>query len=140
MSFVTRRETPSFIQANLLSSRDDDRGHVLNPVSDVELAEGRVFNFHIATVGAGKVRGDHRHPTRTEYILPLGKFLVRFQDPTGSENYEMAIGDGDSVMFTIPPLVGHAFKNVGTISGILVCWADTPYDPLDVQRDLSLFT
>lgn len=133
---TTVLDTPSFLRAELLSVATDERGVLLEDVmTDDELARGIYRNLHVVSVSSGQVRGNHLHPSRTEYICAVGDFIARFQLSATNDHFEIEFTREKAIRFTIPPLVAHAFRNVGDCDGLLLCWADRPYDRSDVTRD-----
>lgn len=128
-------ETPEWIEALQLEALADPRGMLIEPVDDSELRGGAILNLHVATASPGAVRGNHTHPRRTETICVLGgHFVATFRRAGSAEQFQMEIPEGRVVTFRIKPGTAHAFKNVGSTTGYLLCHADISFDPADIER------
>ena len=54
-----------------LATEADERGFSIKPFEGKQL--DAVFNIHIVSLTPGTTRGNHFHPTQTEYIFVMGK-------------------------------------------------------------------
>ncbi|MGC9195188.1 MAG: cupin domain-containing protein, partial [Syntrophobacteraceae bacterium] len=77
-------------------------------------------NVHVVVTEPGAVRGNHRHRFGIETVVVYGPALVRIRE--GGKSTESVVAEGDSVRFTFPPGVSHAFKNIGHGPNLLVCF------------------
>jgi len=116
---------PSIIE---LASEEDERGFVVKPFQGKQL--NTICNIHIVSLNPGTVRGNHYHPTQTEYILVLGNQgkLVTVDNETDKRN-EMIIDGKKCPFITVTRNVVHAFKNIGTERMYLLCYTDEPLVP-----------
>jgi dTDP-4-dehydrorhamnose 3,5-epimerase len=130
-----RLETPSWIQALELEVLTDGRGMLIEPIEDADLQRGSVLNLHLATASPGSVRGNHKHPRRTETICIVGgHFIATFCRAESSEQFEIEVPEGKVVSFLVTPGIAHAFKNIGETMGYLLCHADIAFDASDIER------
>ncbi|MSQ24022.1 MAG: cupin domain-containing protein [Chloroflexi bacterium] len=128
-------DSPSFVDLAKLPAIESPRGSLALPIDDVEIA--LVRNLHTVTVTPGAVRGNHRHPARTETVCVLaGEFVATFESADRSERFAINVEDGSRFRFVIRPGVAHAFRNVGPSLGMLLCFADRPFDPADIVTAL----
>lgn len=108
----------------------DERGWVVEPISDAELASGQVLNIHIVCAEHGSVRGNHYHTIRQEYICVLaGTFLFAAVDNVSGARQELFATPERNLRFRIPPNVSHAMKNIGEDRGYLLCYSDKAFNP-----------
>ncbi|MBI2908477.1 MAG: cupin domain-containing protein [Chloroflexi bacterium] len=106
----------------------NERGWVLEPVSDAELAG--LLNIHVVCAEPGSVRGNHYHRHKEEHICVLGgAFLFVAVDNQSGVRQETAVTPDRNLKFRIPPNVSHAMKNIGSERGYLLCYSDKAYDP-----------
>jgi len=112
---------------NVLS---DDRGWMIQPISNEQLISGKIKNVHVASLGPGVVRGNHYHLARTEYALILGGSCeVSTINNATMEVESLILREDKPVVLKIPPSVSHAFKNIGEKAIYLVCYSDKTFDP-----------
>ncbi|MFH1486504.1 MAG: WxcM-like domain-containing protein [Chloroflexota bacterium] len=108
----------------------DERGWVLEPISDAELSNREILNVHIVCAEPGSVRGNHYHTIRRESICILsGTFLCVAVDNATEERLELTAGPERNLCLTVPRNVGHALKNIGQDKGYLLCYSDKPFNP-----------
>ena len=119
-----------------LQPREDLRGTVLEPLGPSALAEQR--NVHVVLSAPGAVRGNHYHERGTELMTVYGPALVRLRD--GTELSDVRAASGEALRITIPPGIGHAVRNVGDRTMIIVSFSTEPHDhdDPDVVRDMLL--
>jgi UDP-2-acetamido-2,6-beta-L-arabino-hexul-4-ose reductase len=131
---LKKLDAPSFIDLFEPEFAEDDRGRLLTPVSDEDLAASRVFHVHSVTCRPGAIRGNHAHPHRTETAcLVSGAFLIRCKEVATDQLYEVQTSLEAPRLIVLRPGVAHAFQNIGRELGVLLCWADEAYDPADIQ-------
>lgn len=120
-----------FIEVTQLTRADaDERGWVVEPVSDAELTTGQVLNIHVVCAEPGSVRGNHYHADKQEYICVLaGAFLFVAVDSESGARQELLATPKCNLRFRIPRNVSHAMKNIGEDKGYLLCYSDKAFDP-----------
>src|ERR1700754_4544588 len=116
----------------------DARGAVVEPLDAARLAAQQ--NGHVAVSQPGCVRGNHYHQSGTEIIAVIGPALARFRD--GDEISDVPGAANQTMGFTIPPGVSHAFKNTGPQPCLMIAFNTTSHDrdAPDVFRDLLIET
>jgi uncharacterized cupin superfamily protein len=67
-----------------------------------------------------------------------GHFVASFRRAGSSETFEMEIPEGHIIAFRVTPGTAHAFKNIGDTMGYLLCHADIPFDPSDLERTVLM--
>jgi dTDP-4-dehydrorhamnose 3,5-epimerase-like enzyme len=115
-----------------LASGTDERGFSIKPFEGKQL--DAVFNIHLVSLNPGTTRGNHFHPTQTEYIFVLGKQgkLVTV-DSANDKRSETFINGEKCPRIVVPPQVAHAIKNTGSEQMYLLCYTDSPLIP---ERDV----
>ncbi len=115
-----------------LVSGTDERGFSIKPFEGKQL--NAVFNIHLVSLNPGTTRGNHFHPTQTEYIFVLGKQgkLVTVDSVTDKRS-ETFINGEKCPRIVVPPQVAHAIKNTGSEQMYLLCYTDSPLIP---ERDV----
>lgn len=110
--------------------QSDERGWIIEPIDNKELATGRIKNVHLASILPGTVRGNHFHMRKTEFALMIGSGcqFLSIDNSTAIEEHIMTDGS-EPVLVRIPPKISHAFKNVGNSAIYLFCYSDQPFDP-----------
>jgi UDP-2-acetamido-2,6-beta-L-arabino-hexul-4-ose reductase len=119
-----------------LAPREDARGSVYEPLDEAMLAGQR--NVHVVLTGPGGVRGNHYHERGTEILTVYGPALVRLRDGRATEDVRAA--SGEVLRVTIPPGVGHAVRNTGDGTMVMVSFNTELYDHdvPDTVRDMLL--
>ncbi len=102
----------------------DARGWGLRPFEAAGSDVGRVGDVHVVSLLPGAVRGNHRHPNVTEWLLILGApVTVAWRTPDGTEERVRADGE-EPFLLELPPGTPHALLAEGPASAYLVSWAD----------------
>jgi dTDP-4-dehydrorhamnose 3,5-epimerase-like enzyme len=119
-----------------VAAHADARGFVVEPLGAEAIGAQR--NVHLVLTAPGAVRGNHYHERGTEVALVVGPALVRLRE--GGAVRDVAVPDGESWRFTLPPRVAHAFRNTGAAPQVIVSFNTEPHDPArpDVVRDVLL--
>lgn len=92
---------------------------------------GRVKDVHLASIGPGKIRGNHYHTGRKEFIVILYEnqwvFAWETADETAGQQKHF---DGRGCVLTeIESGVVHAIKNTGKTPLYIMAFSPTRYDP-----------
>ena len=102
---------------------EDDRGWVAWPMNEKLLKNGQLSNFHMPSLKPGKIRGNHYHLNRFEYVLILsGLCQALFIDNKTDEKLDILISDDTPKLFKIAPDTTHAFKNNGQNNIFILCY------------------
>ena len=119
-----------------LAPREDARGAVLEPLGPADLATQR--NVHVVLTAPGGVRGNHYHERGTEVMTVFGPALVRLRD--GADVEDVRAATGEVLRVTIPPGIGHAVRNTGDGTMVIVSFSTEPHDhdAPDMVRDMLL--
>jgi len=116
-------------------SWSDARGWGLRPLEAAGVDVTRLGDVHVVSIAPGAVRGNHRHPNVTEWMLLFGApFTLAWREEGGAARSVSLPGD-EPFLAEIPPGVVHTVRGDGPGSAFLVAWADgTPetewVDPL----------
>jgi len=79
---------------------------------------------HLASLEPGAVRGNHRHPNVTEWLLVFGApATVAWRAPDGAEE-QVGAGAEGPVLVELPPGTPHALRGEGPGTAYLLSWAD----------------
>jgi dTDP-4-dehydrorhamnose 3,5-epimerase-like enzyme len=110
-----------------------DRGWVILPIDDADLLAGKIKNIHLASIKPMKIRGNHYHQNKTEYIFIFsGDVEVVIKDTVTNK-----IEKHDSIKCDTPylliakPKFAHAIKNIGEKDVYLFCFGTKSYDSAD---------
>lgn len=116
-----------------LRTFQDARGALFEPLDGAELAGYR--NTHVVLTEPGCVRGNHAHPRGTEVSVIRGPAEIRLKED--GVVHDLGVPDGETWQLTIPPGVGHAFRNPGPATMLLVAFNTELHDPAapDVVRE-----
>lgn len=108
-----------------------DRGWVLLPVEDSEIEAGLFKNPHLASIEPSRIRGNHFHEQKTEYIYIFGgSARVAIQDLNFKKDARVEeIESHSPVLLKVEPKVAHAIKNIGQKTIYLFCYGTKGYDP-----------
>jgi dTDP-4-dehydrorhamnose 3,5-epimerase len=118
----------------------DERGKVMHMLrcDDPEFEEfGEIY---FSTVNPGVVKGWHIHAAMTlNYYVVQGLVkLVLFDDRDGSatrgEVQELFVGEANSVLVRIPPMVWNGVKGLGSSPVVIANCATLPHDPQEISR------
>ena len=115
-----------------LAPEEDERGFTVNPFKVKQI--NHIYNIHLVSLNPGAIRGNHYHPTQTEYICVLGTqgTLVTVDNKTDKRS-EKIIDGKKCPCIIVPRDVTHAFKNTSTERIYLLCYTDKP---LILERDV----
>jgi len=84
----------------------------------------RLGDVHVVSVAPGAVRGNHRHPNVTEWMLVFGApFTLAWRGDEGGVE-RLTRGGEEAVLVEIPPGVVHTVRCDGPGTAYLVSWAD----------------
>ncbi|CAI5465532.1 unnamed protein product [Closterium sp. Yama58-4] len=125
----------------------DVRGWILSPMH-MAAAHGlggakSCVDVHVGTIGPGKVRGNHRHHTKSESFLIWGaNARIRIENPSMPAGYaEVMLDAADVAVFTGPAGRAHALENVDKQGRTLIlsACADTEWDPAHPDTDYHIW-
>jgi dTDP-4-dehydrorhamnose 3,5-epimerase len=131
-------EEPSMIKdvcIKPLKMIPDERGFLMEILrSDDEVF--RKFGQIYLTVGyPGVVKGWHYHKIQTDFFSVIkGTMKVVLYDnrensPTHGDVNEFFMGELNPLLITIPPLVVHGMKAIGSTPGYVINCPTEPYNP-----------
>lgn len=116
---------PSIIE---LAKEEDERGFAVKLFKGKQLKD--IYNIHLISLNPGAVRGNHFHPTQTEYIYVLGNQAKLVTVDCATDERSIKIIDGKRCpLIIVPPKVAHAIKNIGIEKIYLLCYTDKPLIP-----------
>jgi dTDP-4-dehydrorhamnose 3,5-epimerase-like enzyme len=110
--------------------KSDERGWAVEPMDAAVLSEGKIKNIHVVSIEPGAVRGNHYHATKTEFVLIIGSGCQFWVVERDTRMEKCLVSDNSKpLLVKIPPMVSHAFRNVGESPVYLFCFGDQEYDP-----------
>jgi dTDP-4-dehydrorhamnose 3,5-epimerase len=102
---------------------------------------------YVSLTQPGAARGPHEHKRQTDYFFFLGLSSFRLylwdnrpQSPTFGKHYILDIDKDTATAVVVPPGVVHAYKNTGTVGGLVFNAPDQLYggwgrqEPIDEIR------
>lgn len=111
----------------------DARGWGLRPLDAAGVAADGLGGVHVVSVEPGAVRGNHRHPHTTEWMLIFGGAAEVASRGPGAVAESATLGGDGPALVEFGPGVAHAVRGVGPGTVFLVCWADG--DPVTERVD-----
>jgi dTDP-4-dehydrorhamnose 3,5-epimerase len=126
----------------------DSRGWLVELFRQDELPENLLPAMtYVSQTLPGVTRGPHEHVDQTDGFAFLGPsdfklFMwdTRSDSPTGGKRKVILVGESNPVAIWIPPGVVHAYRNVGTVPGLVFNSPNRLYaghgkkDPVDEIR------
>ena len=118
----------------------DERGKVMHMLrrDDPEFQEfGEIY---FSTVNPGAIKGWHIHTQMTlNYYCVHGQVKLALYDdregsPTHGELQELFLGDANSVLVRIPPMIWNGVKGIAQGPSIVANCATLPHDPDEIGR------
>lgn len=104
--------------------QEDARGFSFYPL------KGRVLNpaalpavLHVVSIAPGRVRGNHVHPAKVEWLYPFHGQGFFLWEPRPGDVRERLI-TGHRLLIRIPPGVPHALRNPGPEPLYLLAWRE----------------
>ncbi|MHB8069619.1 MAG: cupin domain-containing protein [Desulfobaccales bacterium] len=121
---------------------EDPRGFVFFPWQKEGAQESPdvLRTFHLISITAGQVRGNHLHPGYREYLyLFHGAGALIWEEPPGQVQERLLTGR--RTLVRIPPGIAHALRNPGPEDLYLLAWrervAGSPAEPESVSHPLT---
>lgn len=105
-------------------SWSDERGWGLRPLQAAGVETTRVVDVHVVSIAPGAVRGNHRHPNVTEWMLLFGAPSTLAWREEGGAARSVSLRGDQPFLAEIPPGVVHAVRGDGPGTAFLVAWAD----------------
>lgn len=110
-----------------LNRFDDSRGWLTELFRHDELPEAyHPVMSYISMTRPGIARGPHEHTEQADLFCFLGPSMFRLylwdnrpSSPTHGRHFRTEYGEGRRALVIIPPGVVHAYKNIGTVDGIV---------------------
>ncbi len=105
----------------------DDRGWLMELFRHDELAS----QFHpvmsyVSMTKPGVARGPHEHREQADLFAFIGPSMFRLylwdmrrDSATYTQSYRCDLGEANPATVIVPPGVVHAYKNIGTVDGIV---------------------
>lgn len=104
---------------------EDPRGMAYFPWQAQQLRDPATarHTFHLISITAGQVRGNHLHPALEEWLFIFHGQGVLWWENGAGEVRKRLIADGRT-MIHIPPGVAHAVENPGPEMLYLIAWRE----------------
>ena len=110
-----------------LTKHADSRGWLVEIFRQDELPVSlHPVMSYVSWTKPGVVRGPHEHKEQSDCFCFIGPSTFRLylwdnrpHSPTYGRNCQLELGERLNAMVIVPPDVVHAYKNVGTVDGIV---------------------
>ena len=117
-------------------ARLDDKGHLHG------FTALRLQQLNYSTLEPGVIKAFHVHKGQREawFVPPEDRILlvlvdVRDASPTARRVMKIVLGDGSSMLLSIPPGVAHGFKNIGTKTARVIYLTDRHFSAEPEKTD-----
>ncbi len=105
----------------------DDRGWLMELFRHDELAEEyHPVMSYVSMTKPGVARGPHEHREQADLFAFIGPSTFRLylwdmrrESASYRQSFKIDVGEGNPVRVIVPPGVVHAYKNIGTVDGIV---------------------
>lgn len=123
------------VEVKKLEFHRDKRGWLVELYRQDELqSEYHPVMSYASLTRPGVARGPHEHREQSDLFCFLGpsnfKLVLwdnRPTSPTYGQKQELLVGEDNPVSVLIPPGVVHAYKNVGSVDGLVINCANRLY-------------
>jgi dTDP-4-dehydrorhamnose 3,5-epimerase len=128
------------VQINPLRQITDERGVILHMLRSDAPHFQQFGEIYFSMVYPGVIKAWHIHDGMTlNYAVPVGmiKFVLyddRADSSTRGELMEIATGERNYQLITVPPGVWNGFKGVGTVPALVANCSTIPHDPDEIHR------
>ena len=110
-----------------LTRHEDDRGWLIECYRQDELpAEWHPAMSYVSMTKPSTVRGPHEHAEQADFFCFLGPSTFRLylwdnrrDSPTFGKHFQLDVGEKLQVAVLVPPGIVHAYKNIGTVDGVV---------------------
>ena len=90
----------------------DERGWGINPLDALGTKADIPKNLHVVSLKPGTARGNHYHPTATEWVLVFGgRARIVWKAVKADSAQQIYVDDSEPALFEIPPDIEHAVVN-----------------------------
>jgi dTDP-4-dehydrorhamnose 3,5-epimerase len=122
------------VEIKQLHPRADERGYLMEMLrADDPIFEG-FGQSYVALNYPGVIRAWHYHKHQTDLwvcvkgMIKVGLYDGRADSPTKDEVNTFYLGEQNTVLLKIPPLVMHGYKTVGVEPSLLINFPTKPYN------------
>jgi len=118
----------------------DERGKIIHIMKSSDPLFKSFGEVYCSTVFPGIVKGWHKHKKMTlNYVVIKGNIkFVLYDDRPDSLSYkciqEIYLGENQSLMVTVPPMIWNGFKGIGIQEAFVINFTDMPHDPDEIIR------
>ena len=114
-----------------LDNKGDDRGESFSIPSEVFEFFGRLKDMHIAKIAPNKIRGNHYHIARKEFIVVVYEDSWSLGWDSGSKTkcQEKEFHGEGAVLIEVSSGASHAIKNTGDKTITIIACSDKSYNP-----------
>jgi len=110
-----------------LARFDDARGWLIELFREDELDQAHLPAMsYVSMTRPGVARGPHEHTDQTDLFCFVGPSTFRLylwdarpDSPTSGQSFRGDFGEKLRALVIVPPGVVHAYKNIGTVDGIV---------------------
>ncbi len=110
-----------------LNRFDDARGWLIELFREDELSAGNMPAMsYVSMTRPGVARGPHEHVDQTDLFCFVGPSTFRLylwdardNSPTHGQAFRGEFGENNRSLVIVPPGVVHAYKNIGSVDGIV---------------------
>ncbi len=105
-------------------------------------SEFNLAQLNYSTIEPGVIKAFHLHATQRDiwFVPPEDRVLlvlvdVRADSPTPRQVMKVMLGDGNSILISIPPGVAHGCKNLGDRPARIIYMTDVEFSPDPAATD-----
>ena len=118
----------------------DERGKVMHMLRRDDPEYQEFGEIYFSTVNPGAIKGWHIHTAMTlNYYCVHGQVKLALYDdregsPTHGQVQELFLGDANSLLVRIPPMIWNGVKGIAQGPSIVANCATLPHDPDEIDR------
>jgi len=122
------------VEIKELHPRADERGYLMEMLRADDPVFEEFGQSYVALNYPGVIRAWHYHKHQTDLwvcvkgMIKVGLYDGRADSPTKDEVNTFYLGEQNTVLLKIPPLVMHGYKTVGVEPSLLVNFPTKPYN------------
>ncbi len=123
--------TDQYLNIIRLKNNGDERGYSYKIPREAFDYIGKVEDVHLASIDSGKIRGNHYHIDRKEFIIVLysDSWIFAWELKDGSVGEKKQFSGSGCILIEIESNVTHAIQNIGKLPIYIFAFSPNKYDP-----------